>query len=96
MYMERQNWLGYRIKDKCYNKLAKDAVNKERPQIIAVAQCSSIKIENPFTGDKYSKQDLGMIVVSFDIITVFIIVIFRYMLQNTQETYVDLFDRQSV
>lgn len=52
--------------------------------MMALASCISMKIKNPFNGSEYSKDQLGVFVVFFDIFTVLAILIFSKTLMSAQ------------
>lgn len=97
MFFKPQNWLGYQIKSKCYDTMkAESVLKKETPQMLALASCISPKIENPFTGNEWTKDKLGVLIVFFDIATVVAIILFTKALISTQEDYVHAFDLATI
>ena len=70
--------------------------NEQNPQIIALATCISPKISNPFTGTEFDKDQLGVMIVFFDIFTIIGLIMFAKVLLNTQEDFVEAFDLASI
>jgi len=64
--------------------------------MIALAECIPSDITNPFTEVVYTKQELGMFVVGFDILSVLSVILFTWILIETQEDYVDRFNNQTI
>lgn len=92
-----RSWLGYTIKDTCYEKLrAESVLQKENPQMIALATCVSPDIKNPFTGNEWNKDSLGVFVVFFDVGSVIAMILFTKALISTQEDYVKEFDKATI
>lgn len=97
MYFNRENWLGYKLKSKCYDKLAqRSKVEKDDPQLIALATCISPKIKLPGVEEEFEKEQLGLMIVFFDIATVLAIIAFTKILIGTQEEYADMFDQATI
>lgn len=67
------------------------------PSIIAIASCHATSMYNPFnTNQEIDKNDFGHIIIIFDIITIFAIIIFVKVLEVTQKEYVDHFDEATL
>lgn len=64
--------------------------------MMALATCISPKIENPFTGNEWNKDNLGVFVVFFDIFSVIAMIIFAKLLIMTQKEYALDFDLATI
>lgn len=65
--------------------------------MIMIASCVSPKIQNPFDDKEYWEKDqFGVLIVFFDMVTVSLIVIFSILLNNSQEDYAHNFNMQTI
>ena len=63
---------------------------------MAFANCDDVDIYNPFGSEPLSKDDLGNIIVFVDIITITILIIFTWGLENGQRIYMNSFNIHTV
>lgn len=64
---------------------------------MVLATCISPKIQNPFNEEEdFDKEQLGLLVVFIDILTVVCIFLFAEALNNTQEEYAAIFHSQTI
>lgn len=53
-------------------------------------------VHNPFSGDEFAKDQLGVMIVFFDIFSVLALIVFAKVLISTQEDYVKAFDKATI
>ena len=61
-----------------------------------VAECVITDFINPITGDVMTKEDLGFMVVTIDLLVVVCVVLFVMALDMSQREYVDMFKDQTI
>jgi hypothetical protein len=68
----------------------------ESKNIIAYANCDDADIYNPFGSEPLSKEKLGHLIVVVDIITIVILILFTWGLENGQRLYLNSFNIHTV
>ena len=82
--MDRNNFNGLNYSDYCSNELKNRAWDiilyggKNPPKLCLVAECISNNVTNPFTNQTYTKEQLGGLIVGFDIATIVFLILFAW------------------
>lgn len=66
------------------------------PEIMIMAVCEMLEINDPFSGATINKSDLGLIVVFVDVFVIIFVLAFTWTLEIGQENFVKIFDKGTI
>jgi len=62
------------------------------PQIMIMAVCEMLEINDPFSDSTINKADFGLIIVFVDVFVIIFVLAFTWTLEIGQENFVQIFD----
>jgi hypothetical protein len=66
------------------------------PEIMIMAVCEMLEINDPFSGKSINKSDFGLIIVFVDVVVIIFVLGFTWTLEIGQENFVRIFDRGTI
>ena len=66
------------------------------PEIMMMAVCEMLEINDPFSDSTINKSDLGLIVVLVDVLVIIFVLAFTWTLEIGQENFVRIFDKGTI
>ena len=66
--------------------------NVPEPQIMIMAVCEMLEINDPFSDSTINKADFGLIIVFVDVFVIIFVLAFTWTLEIGQENFVQIFD----
>ena len=66
------------------------------PEIMILAVCEMLEINDPFSDSTINKSDLGLIVVFVDVFVIIFVLAFTWTLEIGQENFVRIFDKGTI
>lgn len=86
----------WKFSEQCNNQIESQIELGNLPYLIIVAECISSVIINPFTGQDYSKEQLGFLVAIIDIMVILSSIVFVSLLEKSQDEYIEKHKNQTI
>ena len=63
---------------------------------MAFAKCDDLDMPNPFFDQPLTKYDLGYIILIVDLIVIFVLLLFIYLIEVGQQNFIEIFNANTI